>query len=451
MTGKSYILQAFMESPWAILPKTFAALAEIVERHVNGEKLSAEEIEARIHGATRPADRRVNSVAVLPLFGTIFPRANLMTDMSGATSAERFGAQFSALLRDPEVGAIVLDVNSPGGSVYGIQEVSKLIFDARGQKPIIAVANHLAASAAYWIATAADELVITPSGDVGSIGVFAMHQDWSVALDKEGIKVSIIKEGKFKAEGNPYEPLSEEARAAIQASVSEVYDSFVEAVARNRGVKVAIVRNGFGEGRVVGAREAVKLGMADRIATLEETVNRLLGRNAPGASFGAAVTDESKLAEGGQEPASVRVHTHLERALLKLVGNKTFEGANEMNQYQRGLVNQREALVARAQELVDIADKENRDMTDEERAEFNEIMGVGEDGGKIAALDAQIEKIQGEREKLRAAAEKKFADSKAEKPSDSNTGDKVMKLADFNKLSPEGRLAFSKAGGKLVD
>jgi hypothetical protein len=201
---------------------------------------------------------------------------------------------------------------------------------------------------------------------------------------------------------------------------------------------------------VVGAREAVKLGMADRIETLEETVNRLLGRNAPGASFGAAVTDETKLADGGQEPASELVHTQEARARLASVGNISI-GVNEMNQYQRGLVNQREALVARAQELVDTADKENRDLTDDERAEFNEIVGVGEDGGKIAALDAQIEKIQGERERLRAAAEKKFADSKAEKPSDTKADANVMKRAEFNKLESTAQAAFMRGGGKLED
>jgi signal peptide peptidase SppA len=445
-----YVLQAFAETPWAILFNKLVVLKEIVERHANGEKLEAEEIETRIHGAARPPERRVNSVAVLPLFGIIFPRANLMTQMSGATSAERFGAQFAELIRDPEVGAIVLDVNSPGGAVYGIEEVSKQIFEARGAKPIVAVANHLMASAAYWIGSAADEIVITPSGDVGSIGVFAIHEDWSVAFDKEGIKLSIIKEGRFKTEGNPYEPLSEEARAALQASVSEVYDTFVEAVGRNRGVKPAVVRNGFGEGRVVSAREAVKLGMADRIGTLEETVNRLLGTNVPLASLHASDTDESKLADGGQVPASVNVHTQEARARLASVGEKHLEGENSM--YLRELLKQRGALLDRANALVEAADKENRDLTDEARTEFNEIMGVGDGHGQIGALDAQIKQIQDEREKLRAAAEKTFNVSQdPEKPSDSNAGVKVTKRAEFNKLDSDAQAAYIRGGGKVID
>src|SRR5574340_969725 len=97
----SYVLRAFVDTPWAILPSKLAVLEEIVVRHVSGEKLDAEEVQARIHGATRPDRRRVASVAVLPLFGTIFPRANLMTEISGATSAERFGKDFAQLLEDP--------------------------------------------------------------------------------------------------------------------------------------------------------------------------------------------------------------------------------------------------------------------------------------------------------------------------------------------------------------
>ena len=276
MMRKSYVLQAFADRPWAILPQKLAILEEIVARHAAGEKLEAEEVQSRIHGARRPADRRVNSVAVLPLFGTIFPRANMMTQVSGATSAEMFGAQFAELVKDPEIGAIVLDVDSPGGKVEGIDELSKQIYDARGQKPIVAVANHLMASAAYWIATAADEVIVTPSGEVGSIGVFAVHQDISQALDKEGVRMTLISEGKYKVEGNPFEPLGEEARGAIQGSVAEYYDMFTGAVARNRGVEAGDVRSGFGEGRLVNARQAVEMGMADRIGTLDETISRLL-------------------------------------------------------------------------------------------------------------------------------------------------------------------------------
>jgi len=297
---RSYVLNAFAKAAWAILPRQLIVLQEIVVRHVSGQKLDAEEVETRVHGARRPAsDRRMSAVAVLPLFGTIFPRANLMTQMSGATSAEQFGKEFAQLVKDPEVSAIVIDADSPGGTVDGIEELSNQIYDARGTKPIVAVVDHLMASAAYWIGTAAEEVVISPSGEAGSIGVFAVHEDWSKALDQEGIKVSLISAGKFKTEGNPYEPLAEDAKGAIQSRVNDYYDAFINSIARNRAVKASIVRNGFGEGRVVGARQAVELGMADRVGTLEETIDRLLSRNLPPASSQAQLinspseTDES--------------------------------------------------------------------------------------------------------------------------------------------------------------
>lgn len=270
------ILQAIYDTPWAILPAKLAEIVAVAKRHAAGVQLSAEEIEA-VKAAARKPDVRAGggAVAVLPLFGSIFPRANLMTEMSGATSAERFATLFRSALADPDVASIVIDVDSPGGAVSGVPELADLIFGARGQKPVVAVANHLAASAAYWVATAADELVVTPSGEVGSIGVFAAHEDWSRAYDQAGVTVNLVSAGKYKTEANPYEPLGEEARAAIQGRVNDYYGMFTQAVARQRGVKVGDVRDGFGEGRVVGAREAVRLGMADRIGTLDETIVRV--------------------------------------------------------------------------------------------------------------------------------------------------------------------------------
>jgi signal peptide peptidase SppA len=275
----THIISAFTRSPWAIVPDRFAVLQEIISRHIAGEKLDAEETQTVLHGARRPADRKSGKIAILPLFGTIFPRANLMTDVSGATSAEIFGNKFDDLVNDPEVSAVILDVDSPGGQVTGIEELSRKIYDARGKKPIVAIANHAMDSAAYWIGSAAEEVVITPSGEVGSIGVFAAHWDQSAALEKEGLKLSLISEGKYKTEGNPYQPLSEEARAFIQGLVKEAYETFVKDVARNRNKTSDEVRNGFGQGRIVEARKAVNSGMVDRIATLEETIDRLLNLN----------------------------------------------------------------------------------------------------------------------------------------------------------------------------
>jgi signal peptide peptidase SppA len=277
-----HVIQAVQALPWAILPEKLAIIREIIVLRAGGYRPTPEEIKAELEAA-RPGERAVisggSAIAVIPVVGTLIPRGNMLMEMSGAVSVQQLTRIFRTALNDPEVGSIVLDLDSPGGQVGGIEELATEIYQARGQKPITAVANGLAASAAYWLASAASELVVTPSGEVGSIGVFAMHQDVSAALDKMGVKITLIAAGKYKTESNPFEPLGEEAQGAVQARVDDYYNAFTKAVARGRGVNQADVIAGFGEGRVVGAQQAVRLGMADRVATIDEVINGLQADN----------------------------------------------------------------------------------------------------------------------------------------------------------------------------
>ena len=436
--NKTYVLDAFIGQPWAILPAKLALLQEIVLRHVAGEKLDPEQIQARLQGAavSRPPERKVNNVAVLPLFGSIIPRADMFEEASGATSAESFGAKFDQLVNDPAVDAIVLDVNSPGGQVGGIPELAQKIFEARGIKPIIAVANQLMASAAYWVGTAADQLVVTPSGEVGSVGVFSVHNDMSAALEKAGLKLSIISAGKYKVEANPYEPLTADARTSIQGRVSDIYDAFVSAVAQHRGVSPETVRTGFGEGRVVSATQAVASGMADRVATLEEIINELVNTTSGNLS-------------SGQAPVAVSNHLSWAQARLAQVQAKIVTGDQPM---LRELLQERQELLARANAIAATVDAEKRDMTEAEREEFQALLGKDDtDNGKIGALDARIAQITTEREKLRAAAEKKFVTPAAEKPTDTVAAVASLTRAEFNKLSAAQQAAFVRGRGKLTD
>lgn len=287
------IIEAVMSYPWAILPAKLAIIQDLIAFRAAGGTLTADEIRERV-GAYEAANGRstynsAGGVAVLPLLGTIMPRASIMSEYSGGTSVQGFTQKFRAALADPDVGSIVIDMDSPGGQVSGVPELASEILAARGQKRVVAVANTLAASAAYWIAASADEIVVSPSAEVGSIGVLAMHEDVSAWLEREGVKVNFIHAGKYKVEGNPYEPLTDEARGAIQARVDDYYGMFVDAVAKGRGVSRSDVRGGFGEGRVVGAKEAVKLGMADRVATLDETIARLQNGRRRGSKTGASL------------------------------------------------------------------------------------------------------------------------------------------------------------------
>lgn len=286
------VRRAVQQLPWAIQEEKLAAMLEALELHAAGGAFSAAELQARIGARSRGSVAKVaGSIAVLPLFGVIAQRMNLMMEFSGGTSSELFGRDFDAMLNDPDVGAIVIDVDSPGGSVAGTPELAKKIFEARGKKPIIAVADSLMASAAYWIASAADQIVATPSAEgVGSIGVIAVHEEISKAAEMAGVKFTIFRAPEFKGEGNPYEPLSSDASEFIQAQIQEFYGMFVSAIAKHRGVKPAEVRENYGKGRALTAKQALEVGMIDRIATLDEVLADLGGSRSSGTRGRGAAT-----------------------------------------------------------------------------------------------------------------------------------------------------------------
>jgi signal peptide peptidase SppA len=267
------IRRAIVETPWAILPSKLDEIVDFMAFKAQGGSVSVEEVAARFGSNRERSERkRQGQTAILPITGTLSHRMDLMSAASGGASYQSLTEQFRSLVGDPDIDAIVLDVDSPGGSVSGVDELADAIYQARGTKPITAVANSLMASAAYWVASAADEIVATPSAMLGSIGVMAAHEDRSAMMEKLGVDMTIVSAGKYKAENNPFEPMSDEGRAEIQKRVNESYGRFVNAVARHRGVFAETVRDGFGEGRVVGAEEAVALGMADRVGTLDEIV-----------------------------------------------------------------------------------------------------------------------------------------------------------------------------------
>lgn len=260
-----------------------SVIADFLAFKAGGGEVAADEMAARI---TKKQDgeiaRREGAVAVIPVYGVLAPKMDLMTEISGGTSYTALQKALHAALADDEVKAVVLDIDSPGGAVPGAQELGDEIRALRGgDKPIIAQVNHLAASAAYWIASQADEIVVSPSARAGSIGVYTVHEDISAALEKAGVKRTYIAAGEHKVEGNETEPLGEDALAFIEERVARSYDRFVSAVAAGRGVSVAKVEKDYGQGRVFFAEELVDKGMADRIGTLEQTLARFGADSTP--------------------------------------------------------------------------------------------------------------------------------------------------------------------------
>lgn len=326
-----HLRAAIVRTPWAILPDRLEAIAEVIERRFDGVRLSEEEI-AAIKGERDPngsvshyaldvagnmgllaqteylaargqsQEDQGTVIAVINVMGVIAQHAHQVDNISGpgGTSCERVTNSFRAAMADPAVKAIVLNVDSPGGNVHGVQALANEIFKARGRKPIVAQVNSTMASAAYWLGAAADEIVMSPGAVAGSIGVYALHKDVSVAAEQEGVKFTFVSAGKFKVEGNQFEPLGDEARAAVQGTVDAYYADFTADVARFRGVKVADVRGGFGEGRMEKDRNAVKAGMADSIATMDETLRRL-------ASAKSSTGTRADLSELAAEPQAITI------------------------------------------------------------------------------------------------------------------------------------------------
>jgi signal peptide peptidase SppA len=257
------------------MPERMAAYAAVLARRESGihadiEDESAQGVSA---GPRSRGNVRSGAIAVIPVHGAIVQRASQINICDGGTSTQQISAALADASADDTVSQILLDIDSPGGSVYGVQELAAEIQQAK--KPVIAVANSLAASAAYWIGCAATEFYVTPGGEVGSIGVWQAHQDWSKAMEEEGVSITLISAGKFKVEGNPYQPLDAEAQSFMQSRVDDYYAAFTKGVAKGRKVGIDQVRNGMGQGRVLGADQAMSERMVDGIATFDDVVAKM--------------------------------------------------------------------------------------------------------------------------------------------------------------------------------
>ncbi|MFZ5719210.1 MAG: S49 family peptidase [Pseudomonadota bacterium] len=222
-------------------------------------------------------------IAVVPLRGLLVPRT-INGWFGRIPGMDAFRSALGAAAANADVAAIVLDVNSPGGTYAATPETAEAVRRVAAVKPVIAMVDTLAASAAYFIASQATEVVVTPSGELGSIGVVAVHQEGSKMFEDIGIRTTIIRSRASKADVNPYEPLTEEARAALEASVAEADAEFLKAVGKGRNMTVAQVRqlvDDNGLGRAVGAKQGVSLGLADRVATIGEVLAGMVKPKAP--------------------------------------------------------------------------------------------------------------------------------------------------------------------------
>lgn len=233
----------------------------------------------------------VGFAAVIPVIGSLVQRSSWLGSLSGLVSYAQIEQSFSHALADQSVEEIVFEMDTPGGEVAGAFDLAERIYSARDEKPTTAIASEFAASAGYLLASAAGTVVLPATGSVGSIGVVAAHVDRSREMEKRGIAVTFVYAGDKKIDGNPYQKLSDRAKAEWQDDIDEIYGMFVAAVARHRGMSESAVR-ATQAGMFMG-RKAVDAKLADRINTFGNEVNNLSLRRGGANRLTATKEDKS--------------------------------------------------------------------------------------------------------------------------------------------------------------
>lgn len=239
---------------------------------VLGERIGWPEPTAGLPAYPVPRSQSTSApgIAVIPVHGTLVRRALGVEAASGMSSYGEIAATIDAAVADPAITGILLDVDSPGGEAGGVFELGQRIRAANALKPVWAVANDSAFSAAYAIACSASRVFVTGTAGVGSIGVIAMHVDQTVRDAKDGYRYTAITAGARKNDFSPHEVLTSDAHAGLQAEVSRLYDLFVAHVAQMRGIAPALIRDT--EAGLFFGPAAVASGLADAQGSLESAL-----------------------------------------------------------------------------------------------------------------------------------------------------------------------------------
>jgi len=281
------------QQAWAIQPDALQMILEIVSREnqPDFEAVAAKKA-ARMDGTDQARIR--NGVSIIPVLGPIVRRADFFSEISGATSVESLARDFNAALNDPLVHSILFEFDRPGGEATGISEFANMISAARGKKPMVAFVDGMAASAAYWIASATDEIVTADTALLGSIGVVAK------IANPDAKKASDVKFISSQSPNKQANPNTEKGAAQYQSLVDHMAEVFIATVAANRGVSEEKVLSDFGQGGVLVGRRAVEAGLADKLGSFESTLSDLAMGKKPkrfGVAAVAIATEESTMSE----------------------------------------------------------------------------------------------------------------------------------------------------------
>lgn len=304
-------------TPWAITEPWLHTIYEIASREnvitqdvldkIAARREAVLTKKARLMDGTKNV-QKVGSVAVIDVSGPIMRHADLFSQISGATAIESLALDFAAAVNDDSVSGIVLNFDSPGGMLSGVNEFADQVHAARGKKPILAYVPDMAASAAYWIASAADSIVVNDNAELGSIGVVITARK---ARDTGGIEVISSQSPRKRMA-----PDTEAGRAALQASADKHADVFIGRVARNRGVDVSTVEKKYGQGGMFVGQAAVDAGLADRLGSLESLISEITN----GTS--SRVAGSAKQNNGGSMATTQEIQAELDKANAELATAK---------------------------------------------------------------------------------------------------------------------------------
>ena len=271
------VAERLFNQPLLITPDKADIIANALKPRFLGQPVS---MEAAFGDDPKDKDKGYDitpeGIAILPIEGTLVKKGRWLGAASGIRAYEQIEEIVLDAATDPQVKALLLDLDSPGGEVNGLFELMDTLFEMRDIKPLWAVANDTAMSAAYGIASAAQRVYVTLTGGVGSVGAVAVHLDMTAAHEERGWKYEIFRSRKYKAEINQYEPLSSHGADRIQGEVDRVDGLFVERVARNRGMTVDAV--GATEADIYFAQHGVAVGFADQVGTLDDAHRDLVAR-----------------------------------------------------------------------------------------------------------------------------------------------------------------------------
>ena len=305
MMNHTLPLATLAARPWAIYKPGFAAILDQVRVRAGAiARMTTGEIEAAVlAAASAPLGKMIGSIAVIPVTGCITQKSDFWSWYFGGTSIEQLTAAHRTYVNDLAVSTLVYVHDSPGGEVYGVPEFAEEIHASRNLKKIVAVANPFMASASYWLGAACEEVYLIPSGQAGSVGVYTMHESIGKMLDQIGVDITLIQYGAHKTEGNPFEPLSDDARAEYQAGVDHYGRWFDGAVAKFRGISAGDVRANFGQGRVLRAPDAKKVNMVDKIMTFDEVIAKFSPKRTRAVAM-ANATPAASLDETHEHPTT---------------------------------------------------------------------------------------------------------------------------------------------------